>query len=167
MGFRFGWERPLWFSGEGARDEYSMRRGNWHDAVGRESRAVRSAVGVLNQTSFAKYSVSGPGAEGFLDRLCANRLPAVGRVALTQMCRPSGGIECHVTVTRVESDRFYVVSAAATELHDYAWLEWHLPEDGSVELRNDTGRYGVLMLAGPARASCCSRSWTRTSRARL
>jgi dimethylglycine dehydrogenase len=149
MGFRFGWERPLWFSKDGARDEYSMRRGNWHEAVGEECRAVRSAVGVLDQTSFAKYRVSGPGAEGFLDRLCANRLPALGRVTLTQMCRSGGGIECDVTVTRVEPERFYLVSAAATELHDYAWLDWHLPDDGSVELRNDTERYGVLTLAGP------------------
>jgi dimethylglycine dehydrogenase len=149
MGFRFGWERPLWFSRRGAGDEYSMRRGNWHDAVGEECRAVRSAVGVLDQTSFAKYSVSGPGAEAFLDRLCANRLPALGRVALTQMCRPGGGIECDITVTRLEPERFYLVSAAATELHDYAWLDWHLPDDGSVELRNDTERHGVLTLAGP------------------
>jgi dimethylglycine dehydrogenase len=126
-----------------------MRRGNWHDTVGEECRAVRSAVGVLDQTSFAKYRVSGPGAEAFLDRLCANRLPAPGRIALTQMCRPGGGIECDVTVTRTEPERFYVVSAAATELHDYAWLEWHLPDDGSVELLNDTELYGVLTLAGP------------------
>ena len=126
-----------------------MRRGNWHEAVGEECLAVRSAVGVLDQTSFAKYSVSGPGAEAFLDRLCANRLPAVGRIALTQMCRPGGGIECDVTITRTEPERFHVVSAAATELHDYAWLEWHLPDDGSVELHNDTERYGVLTLAGP------------------
>ena len=149
MGLRFGWERPLWFSPGGDRDEYSMRRGNWHEAVGEECLAVRSAVGVLDQTSFAKYSVSGPGAEAFLDRLCANRLPAVGRIALTQMCRPGGGIECDVTITRTEPARFHVVSAAATELHDYAWLEWHLPDDGSVELHNDTERYGVLTLAGP------------------
>ena len=149
MGFRFGWERPLWFSRNGARDEYSMRRGNWHEAVGDECRAVRSAVGVLDQTSFAKFRVTGPGAEAFLDRVCANRLPALGRIALTQACRPGGGIECDLTVTRVEPERFYVVSAAATQLHDYAWLEWHLPDDGSVELRDDTDRYGVLTLAGP------------------
>jgi dimethylglycine dehydrogenase len=110
---------------------------------------VRSAVAVLDQSSFAKYRVSGPGAAAFLDRLCANRLPALGRIALTQMCRPGGGIECDVTITRTDPDRFFVVSAAATELHDYAWLEWHLPDDGSVELRNDTERYGVLTLAGP------------------
>ncbi len=150
-GARFGWERPLWFATHGsARDESSFRRGNWHEAVGEECRAVRSQVGVLDQTSFAKYEVSGRGAEALLDRLCANRLPAAtGRVALTQMCTPRGGVECDVTVTRLAEDRFYVVSAAATERHDYDWIQRHLPEDGSVCLENLTSRYGVLTLAGP------------------
>lgn len=150
FGARFGWERPLWFARNGdARDEYSFRRGNWHAAVGEECRAVRSRVGVLDQTSFAKYEVSGPGAAALLDRLSTNVLPAVGRIALTEMCRPSGGIECDLTVTRLAEDRFYLVSAAATELHDYAWIEAHLPGDGSVALENVTERYGVLTIAGP------------------
>jgi dimethylglycine dehydrogenase len=107
-------------------------------------------VGVLDQTSFAKYEVSGSGAETFLDRLCANRLPArVGRIVLTQMCTPRGGVECDVTVTRLAEDRFYVVSAAATERHDYAWIAKHLPDGGSVRLGNVTSSYGVLTLAGP------------------
>ena len=152
MGARFGWERPLWFArdGEVARDEYSFRRGNWFDAVGEECRAVRTAVGVLDQTSFAKFLVSGPGAEAFLDRICANRLPAdAGRICLTQALTPRGGIECDLTVTRVEPERYYVVSAAATETHDLAWLERHAPDDGSVLVENLTARYGVLTLAGP------------------
>ncbi len=151
FGARFGWERPLWFARNGpARDEYSFRRGNWHAAVGEECRAVRSGVGVLDQTSFAKYEVSGPGAERFLDRLCANRLPATpGRIVLTQMCTPRGGVECDVTVTRLDGDRFYVVSAAATERHDHAWIAAHLPDDDSVRLENVSSRTGVLTLAGP------------------
>jgi glycine cleavage system aminomethyltransferase T len=105
---------------------------------------------VLDQTSFAKFMVSGPGAEAFLDRLCANRLPAEpGRIALTQMLTPKGGIECDLTVTRVEPQRFYVVSAAATETHDLAWIERHDPGDGSVLIDNVTARDGVLTLAGP------------------
>ena len=150
FGVRFGWERPLWFSRNGpAQDEYSFRRGNWFEAVGEECRAVRSAVGVLDQTSFAKYEVSGAGADEFLDRLCANSLPTEGRIALTQMLTPKGGIECDLTVSRLAEDRFYIVSAAATELHDYAWIERHLPDDGSVHLENVTAGHGVLTLAGP------------------
>jgi dimethylglycine dehydrogenase len=58
-------------------------------------------------------------------------------------------VECDVTVTRLAGDRFYVVSAAATEGHDYAWIAQHLPDDGSVLLENVTSRTGVLTLAGP------------------
>jgi len=70
-------------------------------------------------------------------------------MVLSQMCTPRGGVECDVTVTRLAADRFYVVSAAATERHDYAWIASHLPDDGSVRLDNVTSRYGVLTLAGP------------------
>ena len=47
--------------------------------------AARSArrVGVLDQTSFAKFRVEGPGAEEWLDRVVANRVPSEpGRIAL-------------------------------------------------------------------------------------
>ena len=148
---RFGWERPQWFArDDSARDEYSYRRASWHDPVGLECRSVGSGVGVIDQTSFAKFELSGPGAERFLDRLCANALPqTVGKVALTQMCTPQGGIECDVTVTRLTDDSWYVVSAAAAEHHDEAWLTSHLPQDGSVRLDNVSARHGVLTLAGP------------------
>ena len=151
FGARFAWERPLWFAKQGAaRDEYSFERGNWHAAVGEECRAVRSAVGVLDQTSFAKYEVSGPGAAAFLDRLCASKLPkTTGRIALTQMCTPRGGIECDLTVTKLGENHYYLVSAAATERHDFAWIERHLPEDGSVRLANVSTRDAVLTIAGP------------------
>ncbi len=152
-GARFGWERPLWFALDGAaHDTYSFRRGSWHEVVVEECRTVRARVGVLDQTSFAKYEVSGPGAFAFLDRLCANKLPkSPGRMALTQMCTPKGGIECDVTVTKLpgNEESYYVISAAGTETHDVAWIERHLPDDGSVQLANVTGRYGVLTIAGP------------------
>jgi dimethylglycine dehydrogenase len=151
MGVRAGWERPLWYAQDGpARDEYGFGRGNWFEAVGDECRAVRSAVGVLDQTSFAKYVVSGPAAFSYLDRLSANRLPAEpGRMALTQMLTERGGIQTDVTVTLLEPGVYYVVSAAATETHDLAWLQMHAPEDDSVRIDNVTAHHGVLTIAGP------------------
>jgi dimethylglycine dehydrogenase len=151
-GVRFGWERPLWFAPEGVEraDDNTFRRPSWLAHVAAECRGVREGVGVLDQTSFAKYEVSGPGARALLDRLCANTLPAaIGRISLTQMCTPRGGIECDVTLALIGDDRFYVVSAAATEAHDLAWIEKHLPSDGSVVVDNVTSRNGVLTLAGP------------------
>jgi dimethylglycine dehydrogenase len=152
FGSRSGWERPLWFAPEGIEpaDELTFRTPNWHEHVGAECRAVRERVGVLDQTSFAKYKVAGRDAFQFLDRLCANTLPrAVGGMALTQMLTHAGGIECDVTVTRLDEDSFYLVSAAATEAHDLAWIERHAEPEEDVRIENVTSRYGVLTVAGP------------------
>jgi len=151
-GARFGWERPLWFAPAGVprNEEYTFRRPDWLPAIAAECAGVRERVGILDQTSFAKYELSGPGARDALDRLCANSLPAAeGRITLTQMCTERGGIECDVTVTMLAPDRFYVVSAAAAETHDLAWIERHLPAAGEVTVRNLSAERGVLTIAGP------------------
>jgi dimethylglycine dehydrogenase len=151
FGVRNGWERPYWFAPPGTepRDRPSFRRTNWFDAVGREARAVREGAGLLELSSFAKYEVGGPGAEAWLDRLCANRLPRLGRIALSQLLTERGTIECDVTLTRLEPERFLVLSAAVAELHDLDWLRRHAPGEGSVTIENVTARSGVLILAGP------------------
>ena len=151
FGFRAGWERPLWFAPAGVapEDDLTFRRPNWFAYVGEECRAVRAGVGMLDQTSFGKYEVSGPGAEAFLEGLSANALPAVGRIAVTQLLNERGGIECDLTVTRRREDSFYVISAAATETHDHEHLRRRLPADGSVRLDNVTAATGVLTIAGP------------------
>jgi dimethylglycine dehydrogenase len=151
FGARNGWERPYWFAPSGAApsDRPSFRRTNWFDAVGKEARAVRERAGLLELSSFSKYEVHGPGAEALLDRLCANRLPRLGRIALSQLLTPRGTVECDVTVTRVAPERFLVLSAAVAELHDLDWLSRHAPKDGSATIENVTPRWGVLILAGP------------------
>jgi dimethylglycine dehydrogenase len=152
FGARSGWERPMWFAPEGAApvERYSFRRPDWLAHVVAECQRMRAAVGVLDQTSFAKFEVSGSGARAFLDRLCANALPAkAGRIVLAPMCTERGGIECDMTITYLGDDRFYLVSAAATEAHDLAWLTRHVPADGSVLIENVTSEVGVLTLAGP------------------
>jgi dimethylglycine dehydrogenase len=70
-------------------------------------------------------------------------------MALTQLLTERGGIQADLTVTLIEPGVYYVVSAAATETHDLAWLQAHLPEDGSVTVDNVTARTGVLTVAGP------------------
>jgi heterotetrameric sarcosine oxidase gamma subunit len=151
FGARNGWERPLWFVPDGGPrgDEPTYRRPAWLPYQIAECRAIRERAGLLDMSSFAKYEVSGPGAADCLDRLCANRLPAVGRIALTQMLSPRGGIESDLTITRLAPDRFYVVTAAATQARDLDWIERHLPADGSVTVEDVTAAWGVLMLAGP------------------
>ena len=167
FGARNGWERPLWFdhsahdggaaADSSGADRLTYRRPAWLDGQAEECRAIRERVGLLDMSSFGKFEVSGPGAVAYLDRLCANRLPRVGRVTLTQLLSPSGCIEADLTVTGLAEGRFYVITAAATQARDFDWLSRHLPADGSVELADVTCAWGVLMLAGPSARAVLAR----------
>jgi 4-methylaminobutanoate oxidase (formaldehyde-forming) len=149
---RHGWERPLWFAPAGvpARDEPTFDRPNWFPQVGAECRAVRERAGLLDQTSFGKFEVTGLGVTAFLNSLCANEIDVpLGKIVVTQLLNERGGIECDVTVTRLAPERYWIITAAWTTTHDYAWIAWHLPRDGSVTLRDVTAEYAVLSLMGP------------------
>ncbi|HEY7590194.1 MAG TPA: FAD-dependent oxidoreductase, partial [Candidatus Limnocylindrales bacterium] len=65
-----GWERANWYAPQGVepRYEYSYRRQNWFECSAEEHRAVRDAVGIFDQSSFAKLLVQGPDAESVLSR---------------------------------------------------------------------------------------------------
>ncbi len=151
FGQKNGWERPNWFAPEGteARDVLSFRRSNDFAAVGAECRHAHEAVGLLDLTAFAKIRISGPGAETWLDRLVANRLPMPGRVKLAHILSANGGVRSEFTVMRDGRQAFYLVSAAAGERHDHDTLWKALPTDGSVRLECLTEAIGVLALAGP------------------
>lgn len=52
-------------------------------------------------------------------------------------------------MTRLASQRFWILTGAGTGPADFAWLEMHLPEDGSVVLEDVTSRYTGIALWGP------------------
>jgi dimethylglycine dehydrogenase len=152
FGQKFGWERPNWFAPEGTpqEDHWSFRRSRWFEHVGAECRNVAENVGLLDMTAFAKARVSGPGAEAFLDRLVANRVPkTIGRVNLCHALNTRGGVHSEFTIMREGPKSFYLVSAGAWQRLDHDWLKKHMPADGSVQFQNLTGAMGVLVVAGP------------------
>jgi len=161
FGQKFGWERPNWFATDGmaAVDDWSFRRSAWFEAVGRECLNVRDNVGLLDMTAFAKARLSGPGAEAFLDRLVANRLPrTIGRVALAHALNSRGGVHSEFTILREAEDSFYLVSAGAWQRLDHDWIRRHLPDDGSVRFDNLTTQMGVLVVAGPNAGALLARA---------
>jgi dimethylglycine dehydrogenase len=152
FGQKFGWERPNWFAPEGVpqEDHWSFRRSRWFEHVGAECRNVAENVGLLDMTAFAKARISGPGAEAFLDRLVANRIPkSIGRVNLCHALNSRGGVHSEFTIMREGPESFYLVSAGAWQRLDHDWLKKHMPADGSVQFQNLTGAMGVLVVAGP------------------
>jgi dimethylglycine dehydrogenase len=160
FGHVFGWERPNWFAPEGveAKDVWSFRRTNYFEHVGNECKNVAGNVGVLDMSAFAKFRVSGPGAEAWLDHLVANRLPQkIGRVGLCHALNARGGVRSEFTITRDGPDDFYLVSAGALERFDWDYLCKQAPEDGPVRLEKITTRHGVLVVAGPKSRELMSR----------
>ncbi|HLW27562.1 MAG TPA: FAD-dependent oxidoreductase [Kiloniellales bacterium] len=152
FGSKLGWERPNWFAAPGipVRDEPSMGRQNWFEAVGEEHRHVREKVGLFDQSSFAKFEVKGRDAATALDWICANNLlRPPGRLTYTQMLTSRGGIEGDVTVARLSEEHFYIVTGTGFRTHDFAWIREHLPHDAEVQLMDVTEAWGTLSLMGP------------------
>ena len=146
----FGWERPQWFSLDGREEECSYRRNNVFEVVRAECEAVRDRVGVIDMTGFAKYTVRGAGAEAFLNRLLANRMPKRdGGMALAHFLSRQGRILGEATVTRIAGDHFYLLSAASAEMRDLDHLLQQQEEGEAVEITNATEQRGVMVVAGP------------------
>lgn len=152
FGSKLGWERPNWFAPDGTepKDVYSMGRQNWFSAVGEEHRHVREAVGIFDQSSFAKYEMAGPDAGKALDWICANDVarPA-GRLTYTQLLNSRGGIEADLTVARLSDDRFYIVTGTGFRTHDLGWIADHVPAGLDATLTDVTEDFGTLSLMGP------------------
>ena len=151
FGSAYGFERPLWFAKNGVegRDILSFRRPNWFEPVGEECRALRAGVGMLEISTFAKYLVEGPGAEAFLDRVLACRIPQkTGRMVLAPMLNAKGGIIGDFTLTRLGPECFYVVGGGTAERFHRRWWDEHMPPSG-VTIRSETTERAGLAIAGP------------------
>lgn len=164
FGEKFGWERANWFGPE-EREELTFARSNAFPFIAAEHRAVRTGVGLIDQSSFAKYEVFGPGALGLLQKVAGANLDVpVGKVVYTQLLNVRGGIEADVTITRLAEQKFYFVTGSSFGRHDLTFLLQHAPDDGSVHIRDVTSAYGVLNLSGPhSRDVAAKLTWTDLS----
>lgn len=151
-GSKNGWERPNWFAPQGvaAVDRPGFSGQNWKAHVAEEHRAVREGVALIDQSSFSKFELRGPGALAAIQRLAVSNMDKpVGTVIYTQLCNERGGIEADLTVTRLAEDRFYIVTGSGFGVHDAHWIESHLPKDGSAFLIEVTSGRAVINLCGP------------------
>lgn len=149
MGETAGWERPNWFAeaGSAPRYQYSYGRQNWFAACRAECHAVRDAVGLFDQSSFAKFLVQGPDSVAVLNRISTADVDVpVGRVVYTQWLNERGGIEADLTITRLAEREFMVVTSAICQTRDLAWLRRHIGDDGAIRCWVTDVTSGVAML---------------------
>jgi len=152
FGEKLGWERANWFAPPGveAKDRYSYGRQNWFEHVGNEHHAVRNSVGLFDQSSFAKFLLTGQDAAEALEVVAANRIDrSVGSVVYTQMLNSRGGIECDLTVARLSEYEFYIVTGTGFATHDFDWIRRSLPAGKDASLIDVTSARSTLSLMGP------------------
>jgi glycine cleavage system aminomethyltransferase T/NADPH-dependent 2,4-dienoyl-CoA reductase/sulfur reductase-like enzyme len=98
------WHRPR---------AYPVAGENLQQAATREARAVRTAAGIVDVSTLAKFIVAGPDAAAFLELVCATGIAklAVGRGRYTIMLREDGMVMDDGTVWRLDETRYLVTSS--------------------------------------------------------
>ena len=160
MGDSWGLETPLWYAPEGVEPEdiFSFHRSNDFEHVKAEVLNCRNNVGVTDISNFAKYEITGPGAREWLGNIMTNFIPRVGRLALTSMVTHEGKINGDFTIAAAGVDRsgpnrgnerFQMWGSSQAQIYHMRWFEQHLPDDGSVQIRNVNLAMLGLSIAGP------------------
>ena len=151
-----GWERPQWYEANAdlpmpdfpARSGWEARE--WSPIIAAEHRATREGVAVFDMTPFAKIEVSGPGSLDYLQGITSNQMDRpVGRTTYTSMLNERGGIRCDLTVTRLDLDRFLVLTGGSTAPLDLHWMRQNLPDEGSVAITDVSSSQSCIGLWGP------------------
>ncbi len=143
------WRRPRAYP-RGAEDLDAAAR--------REARSVRSAVGMTDVSTLAKFEVTGPDAAALLEKVCATTVArlAAGRGRYTFMLREDGLVCDDGTVWRIAENRYLLTSSTggadrmATVL---SYVRQVLFPDLRVSVVNVQEHYAGIAVAGPKAAA--------------
>ncbi len=155
FGEKAGWERVNYYQPHATDDKlrpYGWAGKYWSSAIATEHHATRQSAGLFDESSFAKFIVSGERAGEFLNIVCANNVVrGIDRTVYTQALNSHGGIECDFTVTQTGEHSFFIVTGTAFGTHDLGWLKKQRRELGypHVQLEDVTGAYACFGLWGP------------------
>ena len=163
FGSKMGWERPNYFAR--CEDEktirYSYGKQNWFEAVGEEHRAAREAVALFDLTSFAKFMLQGRDAVQALNAISANEIDVpIGQTVYTPLLNARGGFESDLTVARLATDQFLIITGTAQATRDADHIRRHLPPEARATLIDVTSAYAVLGVMGPKARNLLSRVTT-------
>nr|XP_003229415.1 PREDICTED: pyruvate dehydrogenase phosphatase regulatory subunit, mitochondrial [Anolis carolinensis] len=125
---------------------------DWFDIVGEEVKCCKEAVCVIDMSSFTKFEISSTGEQALdvLQYLFSNDLDVpVGHIVHTGMLNHSGGYENDCSIVRVNKRSFFMISPTDQQVHCWAWLKKHMPEDSNLVLEDVTWKYTALNLIGP------------------
>jgi glycine cleavage system aminomethyltransferase T len=155
-----GWERPYWYDGndhllERYSAQVAVRNGEWESRwwspiISAEHLAMREHCGLVDLSAFVVFDVTGPGALAALQGLTVAQMNvAVGRVIYTSLLDERGGFKSDLTIMRLGSQWFRVVTGGSTGMTEKKWFADHLPDDGSAHISDLTSAWTTFGLWGP------------------
>lgn len=139
------WKRPWYFTRSGETLE---------EAVRRECRAVRSAVGVLDASTLGKIDIQGPDAATLLNRMYTNAWSKLetGRCRYGVMCKEDGMVMDDGVTTRLGPNHFLMTTTTGNAAKVLDWLEEYIQTewpDLRVHLTSVTEHWATASIAGP------------------
>jgi 4-methylaminobutanoate oxidase (formaldehyde-forming) len=155
-----GWEFAEWYDTDGAHPQTTLdyaRQGSF-DIVGREHRAVREDVGILDMSLMAKFLVQGPDAAKVLDRLSVSVIDReIGRLVYTQWLNNQGGIATDLTITRLGEEKFLVVTSDLIHRRIEPMIRRETRTGEFVVVTETTSATTLLSVQGPKSRTLLSR----------
>jgi glycine cleavage system aminomethyltransferase T/glycine/D-amino acid oxidase-like deaminating enzyme len=151
-----GWERPQWFKSNAPLVErYGVQtRPNewdarwWSPIINAEHLAMRENAGIFDLSAFAIFDIVGPGALAGVQKVAMRQMDVpVGRVVYTPVLSEVGGFKSDLTIMRLASNRFRVVTGGAHGMSDLKWFADNMPADAAVV--DLTTAYTTIGLWGP------------------
>jgi sarcosine oxidase subunit alpha len=139
------WKRP-WY--------YPQADESMDDALARECRATRNAIGILDASTLGKIDIQGADAAEFLNRVYTNSWSklAVGRCRYGLMCTEDGMVFDDGVTSRLAENHFLMTTTSGNAARVLAWLEEWLQTEWP-ELRvycnSVTEHWATASIAGP------------------
>ncbi|MGB1157605.1 MAG: GcvT family protein [Alphaproteobacteria bacterium] len=147
-GASWGLEVPLYFAPDASFTETpTLKRSNAFEIVAEECRAVREATGLLDISGFSRFEVSGEGAEAWLDRIMASKLPAPGRARLAPMLSPEGRLKGDLTVFNWGDGTWWIMGSYYLRAWHQRWFHDH--GEAGVIVRDISDATVGFSLSGP------------------
>ena len=131
-----GWEMPVQYT-----------------SITDEHLVVRSAAGIFDISHMGEVTVSGAGAEAFLNSVLTNdvRKLASGLGQYTLMCNEHGGVIDDLYAYRLSVNVYFLVINASRIEADVAWLQAQAAKfsGGELNLTDASHHYAAIAVQGP------------------
>lgn len=123
-----------------------------YSGIRQEHEAVRARAGLFDVSHMGNFTLKGPGALAYLQRMTLNDVSklAPGDVQYSAFCNDAGGVIDDILVYRFAPAEYMIVVNAANVAKDWNWCaDHHKKWEADCEMENVSEALAILSLQGP------------------